>query len=616
MRLSPSVPHMPGETPESFVSRLARVNRIASARMFCTDLGLSHRAVLNGERDALEHVAELVGMDPKPLVREALTKSNHVWTVRGQTLTGRSMFRDARRVCPACLIADHKNSDLPGSAAAYFRTIWHVPHITACPIHACALVELPKAANSAALRDFAILVEPHLDRLKTLHSLTELAPSSFETYLIGRLEGAPQPSPWLDAMPLYVAAQACEVVGGVAAIGRRIPSGSLGLPKRRLAGDAGFELLSGGPDALARLLEDLRAGAMTKSAKGGPKAWFGDLYEWLRANTNDAAYRPVRDVVLRYVFETKPMRVGERILGETVDDPRFRSIRTVHLDTGIHPNTLRRLLTTAGQIAADEVNSPGKTLIQARATDDLLRRLQGSLVHRDLLAFLGINAHQARTLRAVGLLEPIVAGAAATAGRSRYAIEDVENLLRRLRGEAQETDEPAPGSVGLLNVAKRTNTALDALLGHITAGRLVCTGWSPALPRLRGVFFDLEAARAACRGPELDGFLSYEIQRRLGVSSVAVDALIEAGLLPTERRIHPVKRNPVQIVPAAALERFEATYVKLHELARTAGLHPRAAKAALDQAGVVPALAGGGNVATFYRRADVDLDSRHRRIGS
>ena len=35
MRLDPSFPHTPGETPASFVSRLARINGLASGRELC-----------------------------------------------------------------------------------------------------------------------------------------------------------------------------------------------------------------------------------------------------------------------------------------------------------------------------------------------------------------------------------------------------------------------------------------------------------------------------------------------------------------------------------------------------------------------------------------------------
>ncbi len=47
--------------------------------------------------------------------------------------------------------------------------------------------------------------------------------------------------------------------------------------------------------------------------------------------------------------------------------------------------------------------------------------------------------------------------------------------------------------------------------------------------------------------------------------------------------------------------------VKLFEVAADAGLHPRKVEARQDAQGVVPALAGAGRVATFYRRADLPL---------
>ena len=130
-------------------------------------------------------------------------------------------------------------------------------------------------------------------------------------------------------------------------------------------------------------------------------------------------------------------------------------------------------------------------------------------------------------------------------------------------------------------------------------------GWPRTAPGLQGIFVDLASAKALCRGADLDGYVPSEVRKMLGVTNDAVNALIAAGLLPTVSRIHPVKRYPIQVVPWEAFARFQATYVKLFDLSEATGVHHVALKATLDRRGVVPALTGGGKVATFYERSDV-----------
>lgn len=607
MRLDPVVPFMPGETPDGFVSRLARLNRIAGAARLCADLGVSYNGVLGGRPDALASVAELVGMDPAPLHRQACIREGDRWALRGQVLAASSLFREPRRVCPACLREDQRTSALPPTLSPYFRTLWHIAHIRTCPVHAVGLVELPRAGVARAARDFSVLLAGHLDRLDALvETAAVLAPSPYEAYLIARLDGAPTAFPWLDAMPFHVAARACEMVGSVSAFGRRSGRRSLGEVKRHRAGAAGFEVLRGGPDAFGAFLAGLRRSAAGRG--GGPKTWFGDLHDWLRDTMLDEELAPIRDVVVREVAGARPMRRGERILGQEIEDPALRSVRTVHLDTGLHTATIKRMLAGAGHLAAERIGSPAKLKIAAARADGFLRKLKGSFVQRDLIAFLGLGRGQTATFLNAGFIAPLLTGPKAEAGRPRYAREDAEDLLRRLRGDAPEMTSPPVGCVPVVKASRQANTPIDDVLRHVLEGQLVCAGWSAAFPGLQGIFVDLAAAKALCRGPELDGYVQSEVQKMLGTTNETVNALLAAGLLPTEPRIHPVKRYSVQVVPKEEFARFQAGYVKLFELAAEAGVHHLALKAKLYAQGVVPVMAGDGKIATFYRRDEASAN--------
>ncbi|MFX7973134.1 hypothetical protein ABTK40_20250, partial [Acinetobacter baumannii] len=72
-RLRPSLPHLAGEAPASFVSRLAQLHlgRDASAPFFCADMGLDFRGIIDGDQDALDALASLAGVDPDRLAADA-----------------------------------------------------------------------------------------------------------------------------------------------------------------------------------------------------------------------------------------------------------------------------------------------------------------------------------------------------------------------------------------------------------------------------------------------------------------------------------------------------------------------------------------------------------------
>lgn len=168
---------------------------------------------------------------------------------------------------------------------------------------------------------------------------------------------------------------------------------------------------------------------------------------------------------------------------------------------------------------------------------------------------------------------------------------------------------PPAGCVPVVKASRQANAPIDALLHHVLEGRLPCTGWSGTAPGLQGILVDVAAAKALCRGADLDGYVPSEVQKMLGVTNEAVNALVAAGLLPTEQRLHPVKHYPIAVIPWDTFDLFQATYVKLFDLAAATGMNHVALKATLDRPGVAPALAGEGEIATFYRRLEVRSDT-------
>jgi hypothetical protein len=101
-----TVPQGEGESPTSFLSRVAAANG-TFARRFCQALGLDFQKLVDGCSHALGHLAALTGASREELVRQAIVKvDEQTFTWRGETF-GRSILRRQRvMVCPACLQED------------------------------------------------------------------------------------------------------------------------------------------------------------------------------------------------------------------------------------------------------------------------------------------------------------------------------------------------------------------------------------------------------------------------------------------------------------------------------------------------------------------------------
>ena len=155
-RLHPTLALGTGESPQSYVSRLALLNGIDGARTFCTDMGLTFQGIIDGDADALTDLAELSGAPLATLRNNALRREDDGWRLHGERVLKVSLRRDRLYVCPACLAEDAANADIPASVAGYGRTVWLIDHVRTCAKHSVGLVEVaPRQAEPVTgLRPF------------------------------------------------------------------------------------------------------------------------------------------------------------------------------------------------------------------------------------------------------------------------------------------------------------------------------------------------------------------------------------------------------------------------------------------------------------------------------
>ncbi len=317
MRLHPTAPHMPGETPASYASRLARLNGISSTVTFCGDFEIDLAGLFAGMAGPVGTLAEVAGVPVEILERDAWRQDDGPATfaphrLRGQMMTRGGMRREGRRICAACMRDDVASSRLPRGAAAFYRAVWRVSHLRTCPIHRQALTELPPGNNTSAQCDLAGFLDPYLDRLDALaDAQIRRDPSSLESYLLDRLEGRTGAAPWLDALPFYAAAKATEMMGAASMFEGRRQINQMGEADWHLAGQIGFEIVREGEEGLQRFLTELRT-SRVKQTRGSKTAsgYFGALYAWLAYHSPDCAFDPLRDAIRRNVVENTSVAPG------------------------------------------------------------------------------------------------------------------------------------------------------------------------------------------------------------------------------------------------------------------------------------------------------------------
>ncbi len=375
-KLYPTLPFADGEEPASFVSRLARFNGAGSASSFCFDMGLGFRQIINGDPDSLAYVSDLSGAPLERLAHNALRRQTDGWSFRGERMSTHSLCARRLRGCPACLAADIETSGLSADIAVYGRSIWRVAQIRTCAIHEMAVVDLPVDVGRGEPRDFAAVVGPIAqDAAGLIAGAKARQPSTFEAYLLGRVEGPAKSHPWLDGLEYQAAAKFCEMIRAAAIHGSVARLIHLTDEDWRAAGAAGFDIASGGEAAIRAFLDSMIANYRSGQATAeGPNVFFGRLHQWL-SKSDSSGLEPIRDLFRRHLLDVTAVAAGDVLYGATVEKRVKHSIRSASIEYKLHPKRLRKLIFGAGFVGEDQKDVPDTwVLFDADRAAELLQR--------------------------------------------------------------------------------------------------------------------------------------------------------------------------------------------------------------------------------------------------
>lgn len=607
------VSHGEQETGPSFGSRLGALHG-CTFNVFCLDMGMTAYDVIHGRYRALERLETIGGLPAGSILPFNIRRTVGGFALNGQAIRKQSLRRERIHVCPLCVADDIKTQVGPIAVRPYARASWSLASIRSCSRHRAALVPLEQCRPGFRLPgvhayDFAQAMRSLGDVLGRIREYAvERMESPFESYLLGRIWGPKVQVPFLDALPWYAAARACEMVGAVSLAGARCRTGGMSEGEWFDAGIEGFRILAGGELAFREFLGRLQTSFKATKQNWGPRSMFGRLYEWLAHEDEDDAYDPLREIMKRHMSETLPLGPGDEVFGETITMRRLHSVWTAALETGRHPKRLKKLLLEAGTISeADLSLSDDRILFSADLVGEWLDRAARAMSLNEAGKYLNAPRMQVRKLYECGLIRPFSTGGRhAHLKDHAFSREELDGFLRRLLSGAELVSSLPPGAANIPAAAKKACCSAEEIIRLVIDRGLSWTGRLRDIPGYLSLLVDVGEVRERVRREDHKGYSLREVERLLATSTHAVLTLLGNGHLPACTVVNPVNRCPQTVVPREALDAFRETFVSLAEMSRKRGVNPRALLRELREAGINAAMVfGQAKRSYFFRREDL-----------
>lgn len=606
-RLHPTLPHLAGEAPTSFASRLAQLHLTsnAGARFFCADMGINFGRVVDGQPDALTALADLVGADPDKLAADAFRRMPEGHLFRGERLSKSSLLRTSLRFCPACLLDDCSGASKP-ETMTYGRTIWSIAAIRTCPVHGLEIVDAGPTVQPSKTHDFARPIKPLLPDLGAMADrATRRSASGLELYVMAQLAGTVGNAPWLDGLPLYVGTAICESIGMVDRFGREARANKLSESEWAEAGDCGFRIASRGEAGIREFMKELlRTYPYSRSETEGPQAVLGGFFRFLAFSAPHPDFEVVRNLVADFMIEHMPFGPGDLIFGKPIKRRVLHSVRSASQEMGVHPKRLRKVLHAAGVLSTEQMELPygNATFDAATAAQTLTDAIDG-LFMTEIEPYLGAGRTQTKLLVDSGIVEPMFPKRPDLDHLFRR--RDLDLFLDRIFVDAVPVEEPDEDMADVHKAVKRVCCSTIEIVHLVLDGKLSWVGRHTGVHGFAALLVRVSEIRSIMRG-SMDGWLTAAtIETTMRTSTKVVRSLIDRGYLRTEEIISPLNRCPVRVVRQTALDEFRQEYTTLFEAMETTGIHFREIKNRLTAIGVEPGIRREDVGAAFYRKSDL-----------
>ncbi|SIT05986.1 TniQ family protein [Paracoccus saliphilus] len=577
------------ETPVSLVSGIAQRNFYGSARDFCLDLGLDWFGIIRGEQKEVSRVAQIAGVDNSNLQRWTFRNVGKLRVRIGREMgTIRTVCRSIPRVCPACIRA---SVDQHGFSGAFLRADWQIVSIRTCDIHHVPLIRLPSRKHSQENYDIAAIIRERFD-LITGHIDIHRQESSLETYLRTRLRGTPHAGFWPDCFTLPVVARAAESLGGRILYGTQVKFTHLSDDMLHAAGAKGFDILSGGADALKSCLDDL-----TRESSDSQKFHrrdYGMFLTWLSSSRAAPEMKLLKSVVRDHIIESFPIKSGAIVLGTVVKQPRLLSVTDAARELRMKPDQFLRFQMANGEsVSTGAVERQGVRVDLLPALKD---QIDDQITIKEAMRILNCSFDLVQKLADCRILPFHTRG-----GKARYiSRRDAHELLRAVE------DLPATRQHGnfltAAQVRERIACKASEILTLFMQGELSPTYRDKRIKGINALLVDLEQVRSKITNRDPKFILFTEALGILRLRSAELHSLASMGYLRMTSRRDPDSGCMRKVIEAETLDRFRARFATLVMLA--VELHRRSPhlRKDLEALGALP-VCSGSDLPQFYERS-------------
>ncbi|QIR84943.1 TniQ family protein [Paracoccus sp. AK26] len=474
-QLFPHLPFQPDETPASWAARLSVLHGCSTLRTFLSDQSIASPDFLHGRRSVIDRLCEVAGQDAAPVWHNtAVSVGNQNFTLRSEPFPASMMVREETRFCPLCLHQDDLLGGDPGICRRD-RLAWSLRVVTTCPEHGIALIYRGRDHRDKMQRK---LIEHVPERGATLVALAENGmrrePSPLQTYVLGRLEGRSGPQ-WLDGQTLEQAVRTTQMLGVVMAFGTTINLGSVDRDGWDLAGRMGWRWVAAGEHGLHAAFAELQAAAFERG-QGGQNYFtvLGQLYRWLLEPGNRPDHGPIKQLLRNYIVQNMDVCVGRDLLGERIERRRKYSVQSLALQSGLHPQTLGKVLVERRLIGAENADKPASILlVDAEEGRQAAASLSRSVPFVQLPALLGATRPIASCLIDLGVLTPLTRSQGEnTRDKCGFDALEVEQALEQIHVMVPEMSDVPAEWVSLNQCSKRARIPMRDLLQMILSGKL------------------------------------------------------------------------------------------------------------------------------------------------
>jgi hypothetical protein len=593
------------ETLCSVMSRMATVNGL-NVTEFCTDVGTSLAAILEGKPEAIAACADITGANPDKLSRWSPRRHERGNYHFNTHLLPSKTLRDPEiRGCPYCLRADAAMGTSAPHRHMALRGHWLVKHVTVCLIHDQPLVPLwrrkkpsERYDTAARFREIASAIlagdfdAPHREA------------THFDEWLDARLEkGADEI--WLGQQPLHAAATFCRLLGYALLRHEDFAPSNVDMEEEAWSlCEMGYQVAKKGEAAVRERLRTLQE--LPGGPHDGPKKIFPRLYDRLAHDyRDDPRFAAFRKVLRDHMLDTWPLARGDDLLGEPVLERRLHSVKSAAEMTGIDQRRLRRMLNAASLIPEAQADrADAWCVFDAAAAAPFLDQAVTLLDAKAFAATMGLSRSQFDLLVADGTLRPEIEDPQIKAlwnpSKGRAWLEDLMTGAEPLR-------EAHHGWCSVSKSAQRLKITPGPILQAILDRRLKRVARLAEKDGFAALYVHHDEV-SALLGDEPSPAMSLEtFAKSVGIGRPAfLRRLVVNGHMPTTKLPNPRTKAMQGYVTEADAAAFHARFFTL----RTASLHFdqswQILSAKLREHGILSFSPDGEDYGTLWLRSEVE----------